>query len=175
MQPSSSPARAKLTRPSPDEYGVVELDLRGRANNYAMDWVYPMWINSLKNEGGWGLHGGTGNYHREQSHLIDSIMGEKATRVLMLVHKADPEVFFGFICGVDREDYRRDESGVLIHYMAVKSGMRGYGLSHVLLDEMIDRCGAGPLECSHTTRSWRKLPRGKAVNYNPYALIWSLT
>jgi len=141
----------------------------GVPRDEAMKWIRPMWIGSLRAEGGWALAGGKGDYDRNQARLIDAIMGATATVTLLLVHRADPGVYFGFICGCPRI-----EGGTLIHYLAVKSNLRGYGLSHVLLDDLIDGHPDGPIECTHTTRAWRRLPRGKAVRYNPYALLWNL-
>lgn len=137
-----------------------------------------MWAGSLRNEGGWASQGGRGDYEQQQSRLIDTIVDDRATITLMLVHSSDPEVYFGFICGVGRDDYSgaagEEGTGVLIHYVAVKSSLRGFGLSHILLDELIARTRPGYVECSHTTRSWRRIPRGRGVTYNPYALLWSL-
>ena len=178
IQPSSQPSAKPIkpsrpTRPSADEYQVVELEgayaHRSSARGRALAWIEPMWVGSLRNEGGWAMAGGKGDYEKNQVRLIDEILNTTATSTLMLVHKTDPEVFFGFICGAPRLD-----DGTLIHYVAVKSNLRGYGLSHVLLDELIGMHHPGPVECTHTTRTWRRIPRGKAVPYNPYALLWSL-
>ena len=128
-----------------------------------------MWIGSLRNEGGWAMYGGKDDYEENQDRLIDSIMDTTATDTLMLVHRADPEVYFGFICGAALLD-----GGTLVHYVAVKSNLRGYGLSHILLDTLIGFHPPGPIQCTHTTRTWRRMPRGKGVKYNPYALLWSL-
>ena len=163
---------SRPTRPSPDEYDVVRvegayeqhIDSRDRA----LKWIKPMWVGSLRAEGGWALSGGKGDYDGNQARLIDAIMAMAATVTLMLVHRTDPEVYFGFICGAPRIG-----GGTLIHYLAVKSNLRGYGLSHVLLDELIDDNDTGPVECTHTTRAWRRMPRGKAVKYNPYELLWA--
>lgn len=173
-QPSDKQIKpCRPTRPNADEYGVLEVEgayaHRSLARERSLKWIKPMWIGSLRAEGGWALSGGKGGYEENQSRLIDEIMGTTATDTLMLVHKTDPEVYFGFICGSPRLD-----DGTLIHYLAVKSNLRGYGLSHVLLDQLIDMHHPGPVECTHTTRTWRRIPRGKAVKYNPYALLWSL-
>lgn len=130
-----------------------------------MHWINGAWATSLRHEHRYKRMP-VGVFNVRLRQLIRHLVDQPDNRTIVMVHRDDPEIFFGFICGGPAL-----RSKLAVHYAATKDVLRRQGICHTLFDALISDSTHSELVATETTRAWNRTPRGRGMRYDPFVLM----
>lgn len=131
-------------------------------NSDDIPFIYASWLNSYRYDSDIGKNCKNSVFYSEYREIIDGILKDKETRVLIICHNSDENVIYGFLVG--------NES--TLHYCYVKEAFRRFGLGSALLKEFLNNENPSqPLVITHKTSLIKPiLEKSQQFVYNPFKL-----
>ncbi len=105
-------------------------------------------------------------YYAEQHRIIEEILSNSATRVIIACSPDDHDQMFGYVV------YKAPlaDTNLCVHWIYVKHSFRMFGIARMIYDLMTD-CSARTFTYSHTTKISAKLVKKfSQFVYNPFIL-----
>lgn len=97
---------------------MTEFNIRA-PNGDDINFIYSTWLKSYKQDSLIGKSCRTGLFFREYRYVIDKILADPTTMVLIACHKTEPAVIFGYlVC-----------EPTALHYIFIKEVFRRLGIA----------------------------------------------
>lgn len=120
--------------------------------------IYSTWTNSMQGDSRIGRSCKRSIFYEGQTQVIDWILAQEDTEVLVASNPDDPNIIFGYLV------YQPD----IVHYAFVKEIFRRFGIASYLHYE-----AGSPKFYTHETGMIRPIQRD--LIYNPYLLFKGVT
>lgn len=131
----------------------AQYDLRP-ATKEDIPFIYGTWLQSYRHDSQIGRSCRKGIFFTEYRQVIDSILADKGTHVLVACHKTIPNVIFGYIV----------HSNKSLHYIFTKETFRRLGIATSLAK------ASGPFDF-YTHKTYTAENINHEINYNPFLIF----
>jgi hypothetical protein len=131
----------------------ADFDIR-KANPDDIAYIYATWLNSYRQDSAIGKSCRTSIFFENYRLVIDSILADKNTQVLIACHSEIPSVIYGYICFTKRS----------LHYAFTKEAFRELGIAKALVDKSDQQFK----QHTHKTLMSEKINHG--ITHNPFVL-----
>lgn len=133
-----------------------------RASGNDLNFIYDTWLNSYKHDSLFGKIFRTGFFFDEYRYVIDSILANPTTTILIACLPQSPEVILGYlVCNKTHLDY-----------CFVKDAFRNLGIAKSLVNNAYKTTTTPHVITHKTSTLGRVLPIGKYdLEYNPFILF----
>lgn len=133
-----------------------------------LNFIYSTWLNSYRSDSKIGNSTRKSIYFSHYYGVLDAILRNQRTKVLVSCKLDEPNVIFGFFVFENSID---DINPATIHYSFVKEGFRRHGILKSLFEKAFDGAGAA-FFYTHQTREIEKiLKENPKFLYNPFLLF----
>lgn len=121
-----------------------------------LSFIYSTWSRSYRYDSPVGRACKNSTFFKEYNRIIDYILSQPDTKVLVAAKPDEPNVFFGYIVG---------QPGIL-HYVFVKEAFLIHGIAKALFEEL-----GSPAVYTHKTMNARViLNKHPEMTFNPFLL-----
>lgn len=126
-----------------------------------LSFIYSSWLNSYRSDSGIGRSTRKSIFFKEYNRVIDGILSDPFTRILVACLPDESNVICGFLAFAP---------GTL-HYCFVKEDFRRFGIARSLAEEALGE-GVSEIWCTHRTELSRPIfQKNTELQYNPFLLF----